>query len=121
MTTPKYLKGERIGDVLVVTPYFTHKSFTEPLVLDEWKQIAAELERPDMKHAVVDLGQIAYFGSTVLEWMITIWKTVKSKGGQFAVCSLSDVGKEILTVARLNTVWVIANSREDAINAVRGI
>jgi anti-anti-sigma factor len=121
MTVPKYLKGERIGDVLVVTPYFTHKSFTEPLVLDEWKQIAEELERPEVKHAVVDLGEIAYFGSTVLEWMVTIWKTTKSKDGRFAVCCLSDVGKEILTVARLNTVWIIADSRADAINAIRGV
>jgi anti-anti-sigma factor len=121
MTTPKYLKGERIGEVLVVTPFFTHKSFTEPQVLDEWQCIAEELGEPEIKHAVVDLGQIAYFGSTMLEWMVTIWKTMKAKGGNFAVCSLSEVGNEILTVARLNTVWSIARTREDAINAVRGV
>lgn len=121
MTTPKYLKGERVGEVLVVTPFFTHKAFTEPQVLDEWKNIAGELEEPEIKHAVVDLGQIAFFGSTMLEWMVTIWKTMKSKGGNFAVCNLSDVGKEILAVARLNTVWEIAATRDDAINAVRGV
>jgi len=121
MATPKYLKGERHDDVLVVTPYFTHKSFVEPQVLEEWKHIAEELAQPEIKHAVVDLGQIAFFGSTMLEWMVTIWKTMKAKGGNFAVCCVTDVGREILTVARLNTVWTIAAKREDAINAVRGV
>ena len=36
-------------------------------------------------HVVVDLGHIPYFGSTLLDWMVQMWRRAQAKGGSLAV------------------------------------
>ena len=43
-----------------------------------------QIDTPAIKHVIVDLGEIPYFGSTVLEWMVQMWKRIKAKGGKLA-------------------------------------
>ena len=97
MTTSRpsnYVRIDRAGDSLVVAPLFTFASFTEADLVAEWKAVNDELQAPDVKNVIVDLGQIPYFGSTVLEWMVQMWRQAKSKGGTLATCNCSTVVKD---------------------------
>ena len=69
----------------------------------------------DVKHVIVDLGQIPYFGSTVLEWMVQMWKRAKAKGGKLATCQASPIGREVLAAARFDLLWGIFGTREEAL------
>lgn len=118
MSEPKYVRVEREGDALIVSPLFTFARFTEADIADEWKQVQRQLEKGDVKHVVVDLGQIPYFGSTVLEWMVQMWKRAKAKGGKLATCNASPIGREVLAAARFDLLWGIFGTRDEALQWV---
>lgn len=115
MSQPRYVRSQRQGDTLIVSPLFTFATFTEPDIAAEWDAVQQQLDAPDVQHVVVDLGNIPYFGSTVLEWMVQMWKRVRDKGGRLATCNASPIGREVLTIARFDKLWGICDTRDDAL------
>ena len=124
MSTPagagsgKFVRIDRQGNTVVVAPLFTFASFTEADLVAEWRAVQAEIDAPDVKHVIVDLGEIPYFGSTVLEWMVQMWKRAKAKGGSLATCNCSQIGREVLHAARFDTLWGIFDTRDDALKSI---
>lgn len=116
----RFVRIDRAGDSLVVAPLFTFASFTEADMVAEWRAVQEQLDLPDVKNVIVDLGEIPYFGSTVLEWMVQMWKRAKAKGGNLATCNCSQIGKEVLHAARFDTLWGIFASRDEAIASLGG-
>lgn len=114
----RYVRVDRAGDSLVVAPLFTFATFTEADLVEEWRALQEQLDQPGIKNVVVDLGEIPYFGSTVLEWMVQMWRRAKAKGGTLATCNCSPIGKEVLHAARFDTLWQIFDSRQQAIEAL---
>ena len=115
MSEPRYVRVERVGDALIVSPLFTFARFTEADIADEWTAVQKQIDGDGIKHVVVDLGQIPYFGSTVLEWMVQMWKRAKSKGGKLATCNASPIGREVLAAARFDLLWGIFGTRDEAL------
>jgi anti-anti-sigma factor len=76
------------------------------------------IEQSDIRHAVVDLEQSAYFGTSMLQVMAAVWKRVRARGGKMAVCNVSDTGREILHVTRFDTLWPLCASQQEALEAV---
>jgi|EndMetStandDraft_8_1072994.scaffolds.fasta_scaffold128287_2 anti-anti-sigma factor len=111
---PKFIRTEQQGNVLVITPLFTQAVFNEPNSSLEWEQVQEQLDSPSTEQLIVDLGEIPYFGSTVLEWMAQLWKRVKVKGGRLAVIRPSAISKEVLSTARLEKLWGVFETRDQA-------
>ena len=99
---------------LVINPLFTYRSFAQGNVAQEWITLQGRLDPPEIKNIIIDLAAIPFFGSTVLEWMVHIWKRLKEKSGHLVLCNVSEVGLQILQAARLNTVWPTFANREEA-------
>jgi anti-anti-sigma factor len=116
MNESKYVRSEQQGNVLVITPLFTYATFTEPHIASEWNEVQQQLDAPETEQVIVDLGEIPYFGSTVLEWMAQLWKRIKVKGGRLAVVRPSEIGREVLAAARLERLWGIFATRDEALN-----
>ena len=114
MSEGKHVRLEQDGDTLFVSPLFTFSRFTEGDLIGEWNRILQKIDGDEIKHVVVDLGRIPYFGSTLLDWMVQMWKRAQGKGGTLAVCNASQVGREVLTIAKFDTLWGIFGSREEA-------
>lgn len=114
MSESKFVRAEQQGNVLVITPLFTYATFAEPEVATELTQVQEQVDSPDTEQVIIDLGEIPYFGSTVLEWMAQLWKRVKSKGGRLAVVRPSEIGREVLAAARLEKLWGIFETRDQA-------
>ncbi|MBP90115.1 MAG: hypothetical protein CMJ64_25980 [Planctomycetaceae bacterium] len=58
------------------------------------------------------------FGSVMLELMVILWKHIKTGTGKFVVCNVPAVGKEVLQTTKLDTLWTILPSREEALTFV---
>lgn len=114
MNATKFVRAQQEDGVLVITPLFTYATFTEPGISHEWDTVQQHLGAPEKVHVIVDLGEIPYFGSTVLEWMSQIWKRVRAKGGKLAAIRPSAIGREVLLAARLDRLWGIFESRDEA-------
>ena len=114
MSESKFVRSEQQGNVLVITPLFTYATFAEPSVANELMEVQEQVDSPTTEQVIIDLGEIPYFGSTVLEWMAQLWKRVKSKGGRLAVVRPSEIGREVLAAARLERLWGIFETRDQA-------
>ncbi len=114
MSESKFVRAEQQGNVLVITPLFTYATFAEPDVATELTEVQEQVDSPATEQVIIDLGEIPYFGSTVLEWMAQLWKRIKSKGGRLAVVRPSDIGREVLSAARLERLWGIFETRDQA-------
>jgi len=113
-----FVRIDKRGDAVVVSPLFTFASFTEADLAAEWKVVQHEIDAAGVKHVIVDLGEIPYFGSTVLEWMVQMWKQAKAKGGSLATCNCSQIGREVLHAARFDTLWGVFETRDEALKSV---
>lgn len=120
MPDEKFIRTEHKDEALVVSPLFTFSRFAAGDIGQELEAVQDEIETAAVKHVVVDLGQIPYFGSTVLEWMVQMWKRIKAKGGKFAACNASPIGREVLNTAQFDKLWGLFNTRDEALLWLRG-
>jgi anti-anti-sigma factor len=117
MSDGKHVRLEEAGETLIVTPLFTSSRFTEAEVVGEWNRIVHKVEGAEVSRVVVDLGHVPYFGSTLLDWIVQMWRRLQEKGGTLAVCNASQVGREVLLIARFDRLWEIHDSRQEAMEA----
>jgi anti-anti-sigma factor len=114
MSDQKYLRTEQAGETLVVAPLFTFATFADTDLASEWSDVQQQLDTPAVKNVIVDLGEIPYFGSTMLEWMVQMWKQIRAKGGKLATCNASPIGREVLATARFDKLWGVCGTRDEA-------
>jgi anti-anti-sigma factor len=118
MTTSALFEVEVLQPTLIVVPQENVNSLIDDRVQPELVRLFTLLEDPALRNVVIDFGQIEYFGSSMLEAMLKLWKQVSGHGGKMAVCNISDIGREVLQVGRFDTLWDIYISREEALLAV---
>jgi anti-anti-sigma factor len=105
------------GETLVLIP---DKELGEFAYVDlEGQEIISLLKNSSEKNVVMDFYKTKYFGSTALAFFVKLWKIVSGRRGKMAFCNLSEQGKEILEITRLDTLWSICGTREDAMKTVR--
>jgi anti-anti-sigma factor len=103
---------------LIVVPQENVSSLTDERVQPELVRLMKTLEDPKLRNVVVDFGQIDYFGSSMLEALLKLWKQVHGQAGKMAVCNVSAIGREVLQVGRFDTLWDVFDSREEALKAM---
>lgn len=115
MSTQQLVHLEQQGPVLIIAPLFTFGACTDADLSAEWDTIETWLRDSSVQHVTIDLGAIPYFGSTVLEWMVLIWKRIRVRGGKMTICHCSEMGHQILAAARFNTLWAVYPDRASAL------
>ena len=84
----------------------------------ELDDLLARLDRPDLKHVVVDFQRVSYFGTSMLGALRAMWGRAKAGGGKMALCNLSDNAIEVIRVARFDVLWPVCASRQEAMEAL---
>lgn len=70
---------------------------------------------------VVDLSEMDYMNSSGLTFLISILTRARNAGGEVAIANLSDNIKKILLVTRLNNMFNVYSSVEEAIEALQPV
>ena len=118
MSVPRTFNSETERHTLIVRPLRSIGSLAEENVKPELDSILKQVQDLDLKNAVIDLAEIPYFGTSMLEAMYTIWRHVRDKEGKMAVCNASKMGREILRVSRFDTLWPVYATRDEALDAL---
>ena len=118
MKTPQLFKTYTVGPVFVVELLGVVSSLADSSVLMELEAVRSDLRKGGHKALVVDLAQAAYFGSSMLEAIRILWNDLSACGGRIALCNASEVGREVLQIAKFDHIWPLVNSRDEAIRAV---
>jgi anti-anti-sigma regulatory factor len=117
---PVVFRDERNDDVLVVTVAQEGVGFAEHRRLQELDHLLHRLDEERLHRVVVDFGEVAAFGSAVLESLLAVWKRVKTHpDGCMACCRVAEPACIVLHLARFDTVWPLYDTLDDALAAVR--
>lgn len=106
------------GDALVITPLRGISSFAEEAVQQEMSTLLKRIETGDVRALVVDFSRLEYFGSNMLEALRILWKQLRPRQGKLVVCGLSTVGREIIHLARFDTLFPVVETLDDALARV---
>ena len=71
------------------------------------------------RHFVLNLGSVEYIDSSGLGQLITIWSSVRNKGGHMTVLSPTKRVERLFEITRLNKVFEILQSEPEAIDIAR--
>jgi anti-anti-sigma factor len=115
MTAEPPVHLEQDGAVLIVSPRCAFGAFNDADLSAAWNSIEARLADESVRNVTIDLGTIPYFGSTVLEWLVLIWKRIRGRGGRMVICNCSEMGRQILAASRLDTLWTVCPDRTAAL------
>jgi anti-anti-sigma factor len=106
------------GETLIVTPThdlgeFGMYRFDEeaPTLLRFWNESAT-------RNVVVDFHRTDYFGSTTLGLLVKVHQFVKKRGGKMVICGVSRHENEVFLRTRLDSLWPICPSRDEALALV---
>jgi anti-anti-sigma factor len=69
---------------------------------------------------VVDLTALSYMGSAQVALVVRLFKAVKERDGKMVVANRHPLVQEVLTLAGLNKLWTIVDSREAALKLLGG-
>ena len=118
MATASILPIEQIGDTVVITPRKDLNELAFEQIELEAKHALELLDGTQTKNVVLDFCYTDYFGSTALSFFVKLHKQVRELQGAMAFCNLSDHGREILNITKLDTLWPNCDSREEAILSI---
>ena len=102
------------GDVTVV-------ELTDRKILDEisisqiGEQLASLLSPAANPKMVMDFAHVVHMSSSALGMLITLHKRVREKGGQLRLCNIQPSILEVFLITRLNEIFSIAKSRQEAL------
>src|SRR5580704_4982895 len=119
-TSPsKFIATERTGDTLIALLCRGGSSLVGPEFADDRSALIEQIHSPDVRSIVFDFANAEYFGSLVLDTLCMAWKHARECGAGMALCNVSPFGSEILRKAKLNMLWPVFPSREEAVQALR--
>lgn len=64
---------------------------------------------------VVDLSEIEYFSNAFNRVLIDVWNKLRERNGQLALCGLQPTCHEVIKVTRLDQLWKVYRSGDDAV------
>jgi anti-anti-sigma factor len=110
---------ERDGETLIVTPVTDLRELNYPQIEAGAREVLDLLDGPSVKNVVLDFHKTDYYGSTALGFFLKVWTRVRSRDGKMAFCHVSGHEREILRITKLDGLWPICSSREEALGAVK--
>lgn len=81
-------------------------------------RITGQLESKEAPACVVDLSELNYIGSSLVAFIVRIWKAIRKKEGRMAVVCRHPNVQEVIHLAGLDKVWTICSSTEEAIQSI---
>ena len=112
------LRPERQGDVTILSLGPRYEALNEPVMQNTRElllKLAVEVDPPKL---LFDFRNTRYFDSMMVELLFRVWNPISRRKGQFAFCNLQEFPSKVIRTARLDTLWGIYPSREDALDAM---
>lgn len=107
------------GDTLILTPTSNLSELELSYFDEEFRAVIQGLEDAGYRNVVLDFEGTDYYGSTALGFFLKLWKRVRHVDGNMAFCNVSVHEQEVLRLTRLDTLWPICDTRQQALERLR--
>jgi anti-anti-sigma factor len=111
---------ERHGDIAVIVPSPEVESMSENLIQQAAQLVLAPLKADPPSGLVIDLSRVKYFGSVFLSFLLRCHTPMRMNGSEMVLAGVSDRIRELLRLTNLDTLWAIYDTRQEAMDALRG-
>jgi anti-sigma B factor antagonist len=112
------LKMEPHGDTLVVMTSGDLGEFQFYEIEQEAEPILRRMGTGDIRHVVIDMAATDYCGSATLAFFLKLWVRVRERQGRLALCGVSPVVRDVLAATKMDSIWPVYPTREEALAAV---
>lgn len=119
MNSGKVFRVSTVDRVLIVELLGVVSSLADDNITRELDSVRERLRSGEFTKVTVDLGQAAYFGSSMLEAIRTLWNELSPRNGKLVLCNASEVGREILEIAKFDHLWPLVETREEALQLLK--
>lgn len=75
----------------------------------------------EQKKFVVNMENVRYLNSSGLNALIAVLTKARKSGGEVVICNVSPKVKELLIITRLNTVFTVTDSENEALQKLKEI
>ena len=80
--------------------------------------LLSEASHAEPPMVIVDMSATTYVNSSFIELLVRAWKRLKQRHGLMALCAAQPFCREVLRVARLDSIWPIYANRGEAMSAL---
>lgn len=120
LTQDQSFRIERHGEIAVVIPSPKVEEMHEALIEQAAKLVVNSLREDPPAGIVVDLGQVNYFGSVFVSFLLRCHMLAKKQGSEVVLAGASEPARELLHLLDLQTIWALYATRQEAIDALSG-
>ena len=108
------IKQRNVSDIVVLN--LTGRLWILDLPL---RDLMSGLLSSGNRHFVLNLEGLDYIDSSGLGQLISIWKSVRNKGGYMTLLNPNKRVRQLFAITRLNTVFEICREETDAVEKAR--
>jgi|SRR5689334_10030610 anti-sigma B factor antagonist len=83
------------------------------------RDLMAGLLAEAKRNFVLNLGEVDYMDSSGLGQLVSIWTSVKNRGGHMIILKPNPRVQRLFEITRLHTVFQIVQSEDEAVNTAR--
>ena len=113
---PRRLEISEVGDVTVVR--FVDRKILDATNIEELgSELFALIEEDHRKSLLLNFTNVEFLSSAALNKLIVLDKKAKSLGGNLKLSNLREEIMEVFVITRLNQLFDIKDSEEDALAA----
>jgi stage II sporulation protein AA (anti-sigma F factor antagonist) len=117
-TATEVFEVEHLDGTVILTPSIDLRELDFRAIESAAHDVFDSLEAEGWENVILDFHRTDYYGTTALGFFVGLWKRVRSRGGRMAFCNVSRHETEVLRVTRLDRLWPICQSRDEALTAV---
>lgn len=110
------LKTKKLEDILVIE---VNGEIMGGADAEDFRNIIYEAIEEDNANVVIDLASASWMNSSGLGMLISGLTTTRSSGGDLRLANLSDRVRRPLEITKLESVFLIYTSVEEAINSFK--
>ena len=114
----KAFRFERDGATLIVSLQGDSLNTEESALEREIDNLHKVLDEPQMKNIVVDIGNLAFFGSIIIGAIMALCQRAMSNGGQAVLCDASEGMRDVIRIMKLESVLPYYQTREEALKSL---
>lgn len=105
----------RVDGVTIVEVDQEYDSLDERKLSELGAQLLAAVDQAEPPVLLLDLTRTTFIGSSFLGVAIRAWKRLRDRSGRLALCHVNELCREVLQASRLDTIWELFPSREEAL------
>lgn len=116
MTVHRRIKTSESQGVTVVA-FVDQKILDTANIHELGEELFNLVDRDGVKSLLLDFGNVEFLSSAALNKLIVLDKKVKTNAGQMRLCNLTPEIQEVFVITRLNQLFEIKDSVDEALAA----